>query len=417
VVLEYFKSSGLNAGMQTLGFDIVGFGCTTCAGMSGPLAPDVENEIATRALDVAAVLSGNRNFDGRIHPLVRHAFLASPPLVVAYALAGSMRLDIQHDPLGRDASGRDVCLRDIWPGDGEIDDVVRRHVQPQQFESVYRTLFEPAERSGNDVPATPLFGWREASTYVRRPPYWDRSRAQRPRLQRMRALVILGDNITTDHISPAGAIAAESDAGRFLTGCGVAVHDFNAYGARRANHEVMIRATFANVRLRNEMTPELEGPYTKLLPENRVTSIYEAARIYEARGQPLIVIAGRNYGCGSSRDWAAKGVRLLGVGAVVAESFERIHRSNLVGMGVVPLQFPAGVTRRTLALDGSELYDVEGLEGAVSPGATANLRITRADGVLREVPVLCRLDSQEEIAYVRAGGLLPMMCEHLVRAA
>jgi aconitate hydratase len=415
-VLEYYKSAGLYEPLQTLGFDIAGFGCTTCAGMSGPLAPDVEREITSRRLDVAAVLSGNRNFDGRIHPLVRHAFLGSPPLVVAYALTGSMRHDIQREPLGVDRGGRAIFLRDIWPSDEEIDATMREHVQAKHFIAVYGDSDGAKRRQGGEKTSA-LFDWREASTYVRHPPYWQADRARPVALKGMRALVMLGDNITTDHISPAGAIGPESDAGIFLQQRGVGVDEFNAYGARRANHEVMMRATFANIRLRNEMTPELEGPYTRLLPENRVMSIFQAAEIYAKRGEPLVVIAGRNYGCGSSRDWAAKGVRLLGVGAVIAESFERIHRSNLVGMGVLPLQLPAGVTRHTLRLDGSEIYDLEGLDGDIVPRSTANLRITRVDGSETSVSLICRLDSGEEIAYFRAGGLLPMICEQLARPA
>jgi aconitate hydratase len=417
-VLAYLQSAGLYESLQALGFDVVGFGCTTCGGMSGPLAPDVERQIAERKLDVAAVLSGNRNFDGRIHPLVRHAFLGSPPLVVAYAIAGSTRHDIQRAALGQDAEGRDVFLHDIWPSDAEIDTVLREHVRPKQFIDVYRATAHGSAAAAEARDATPArFAWRDESTYVRRPPYWDASFARPQRLTGMRALAVLGDNITTDHISPAGAIDPNSAAGTFLQSRGVRIEDFNAYGARRGNHEVMVRATFANIRLRNEMTPEREGPYTRVYPENRVTSIFDAAQTYQAREEPLVVIAGRNYGCGSSRDWAAKGVRLLGVGAVVAESFERIHRSNLVGMGVLPLQFEAGTTRRTLALDGSEIYDVMGLDRALTPRCTLSLRISRTDGSQVTVPVTCRLDADEEIAYFGAGGLLPLMCEQLLRAA
>jgi aconitate hydratase len=416
-VLEYYKSAGLDEPLQKLGFHVVGFGCTTCAGMSGALAAEVEHEITSRRLDVAAVLSGNRNFDGRIHPLVRHAFLGSPPLVVAYALTGSTRHDIQREPLGIDAAGRQVFLSDIWPPDEEIDATMRDHVKAKHFIAVYSESAGGAQTRDGQNGTSALFDWREASTYVRRPPYWHADRARPVALERMRALVMLGDNITTDHISPAGAIDPRSDAGVFLQQRGVAVDEFNAYGARRANHEVMMRATFANVRLRNEMTPDLEGPYTRLLPENRVLSIFQAAEIYSKREQPLVVIAGRNYGCGSSRDWAAKGVRLLGVGAVIAESFERIHRSNLVGMGVLPLQLPSGVTRHSLGLDGTEIYDVDGLDGDIAPRMSATLRITRTDGSQTSVSLICRLDSGEEIAYFRAGGLLPMICEQLIRPA
>jgi 2-methylcitrate dehydratase (2-methyl-trans-aconitate forming) len=413
-VLGYLESAGLYEPMQALGFDVVGFGCTTCAGMSGPLAPEIEDQIRNRRLDVAAVLSGNRNFDGRIHPLVRDAFLASPPLVVAYAIAGSVNRDIQRAPLARDSEGREVFLSDVWPSDAEIDAVMRDHVQPKQFLAVYAAF--SGEHAVTADSAPPLFAWNPESTYVRRPPYWEEGLARPQPLEGMRALIVLGDNVTTDHISPAGAIDPDAPAGLFLRARGVAVEDFNAYGARRGNHEVMARATFANVRLRNEMTPELEGPYTRLMPENRVTTIFDAAQTYLARREPLIVIAGRNYGCGSSRDWAAKGPRLLGVSAIVAESFERIHRFNLAGMGILPLQFEPGTSRRSLELDGSERYDVLELDTGLAPRGVLRLAITRRGGTRSTVPVTCRLDTWEEIAYFRAGGLLPLVRDELLKA-
>ena len=416
-VLKYLQAASLYAPLQALGFDVVGYGCTTCSGMSGPLPQAIEDEIRARKLTVTAVLSGNRNFEGRIHPSVRDAFLASPPLVVAYAIAGSIKVDIENDALAHDRSGRPVFLRDIWPTDAEIDEALRDHVRPQHFTAGYEVDLEMLEGASARGKTPARFGWKESSTYIRRPPYWSATHGTRPRLTGMRALALLGDNITTDHISPAGAILEDSAAGRFLIEKGVARDEFNSYGTRRGNHEILTRATFANIRLRNEMLPGVEGPYTRLEPEGTTMSLFEAAQTYLERGQPLVVVAGRNYGCGSSRDWAAKGPRLLGVSAIVAETFERIHRANLAGMGVMPLQFEAGTGRKSLQLDGSELYDVQGLEAGLSPRCTLALEVTRKDGSRIAVPVVCRLDTDEEIAYFRAGGLLPMMCEQLLRAA
>ena len=416
-VLKYLQAADLYRPLQALGFDVVGYGCATCSGMSGPLPPAIDDEIRARKLTVAAVLSGNRNFEGRIHPAVRDAFLASPPLVIAYALAGSVRLDIESEPLGHDASGAPVFLHEIWPNDAEIDAALRDFVEPQHFTGGYEIVMEMVEHSGARAAAQPRFDWKEDSTYIRRPPYWSGRYGSAPELQGMRALAILGDNITTDHISPAGAIAEESPAGRHLVAHGVVREEFNSYGTRRGNHEVLTRATFANIRLRNEMVPGVEGPYTRLQPEGTTVSLFDAAQTYLDRAQPLVVIAGRNYGCGSSRDWAAKGPRLLGVSAIVAETFERIHRANLAGMGVLPLQFAAGTTRHELALDGSELYSMEGVEKGLTPRCTLTLVIEHRDGSRNTVPVTCRLDTDEEIAYFRAGGLLPMMCERLLQAA
>jgi 2-methylcitrate dehydratase (2-methyl-trans-aconitate forming) len=416
-VLKYLQSAGLYESLQALGFDVVGFGCSTCSGMSGPLSADLDAEIRSRKLTVSAVLSGNRNFEGRIHPSVRDAFLASPPLVVAYAIAGSTRIDIENEALTSDASGRPVYLRDVWPHDAEIDAVVREHVQTRFFTSGYEVEMEMVEAGGARGTTPAQFGWRDDSTYIRKPPYWSGAHGAAPKLEGMRALLLLGDNITTDHISPAGEILEDSTAGRFLIGQGVMRHDFNSYGTRRGNHEVLTRGTFANIRLRNEMVRGVEGPYTRLQPQGEIVPLFEAALTYLERGQPLIVIAGRNYGCGSSRDWAAKGPRLLGVSAIAAESFERIHRANLAGMGVMPLQFDAGTSRKSLELDGTETYTLKGVDESLVPRARLTFEITRADGTRLAVPVTCRLDTGEEIAYFRAGGLLPMICERLLQAA
>jgi aconitate hydratase len=366
---------------------------------------------------VSAVLSGNRNFEGRIHPSVRDAFLASPPLVVAYALAGSTRIDIENEPLTSDIFGRPVYLRDIWPQDEEIDEVQREHVQTRFFTAGYEVEIQMVE-SGTAAGLTPAqFGWRDDSTYIRKPPYWSAEHGVTPKLEDMRALLVLADNITTDHISPAGEILEDSTAGRFLMENGVTRDDFNSYGTRRGNHEILTRGTFANIRLRNEMLPGVEGPYTRLQPEGRTVSVFDAARTYLERGQPLIVIAGGNYGCGSSRDWAAKGPRLLGVSAIAAESFERIHRANLAGMGIMPLQFDAGTGRKSLGLDGTETYSVKGADRGLAPRARLTLEITRTDRTRLAAPVTYRLDTDEEIAYFRAGGLLPMICERLLQGA
>ena len=413
-VHKYLQSAGLYAPLQALGFDVVGYGCSTCSGMSGPLLPGLENEVRARKLTVAAVLSGNRNFEGRIHPAVRDAFLASPPLVVAYGLAGSMKLDIGTQPLGTDTSGHPVFLRDVWPEDAEIDALVREHVQTRHFTAPYEIEIEMVPDSGARGTAPARFGWHAESTYIRRPPYWDADRRGTPKLTQMRTLAILGDNITTDHISPAGAILENSVAGRFLVAKRVAAKDFNSFGTRRGNHEILTRGTFGNIRLRNEMLPGVEGPFTRVEPEGTTATLFDAAQTYLERGHALVVVAGRNYGCGSSRDWAAKGPRLLGVNAIVAETFERIHRANLAGMGVLPLELEAGTTRKTLALDGSETVDVLGTED-LAPRSALTLRITRKDGTIANVPVTCRLDTDEEIAYFHAGGLLPMMCERVLQ--
>jgi aconitate hydratase len=415
-VHKYLESAGLYTSLQALGFDVVGYGCTTCSGMSGPLLDGVEDEVRERKLTAAAVLSGNRNFEGRIHPAVRDAYLASPPLVVAYAIAGSMKVDVSSAPLGTDRAGEPVFLRDVWPDDNEIDAVVRDHVQTRFFTAPYETQIELVDASRAQKTSA-RFTWHADSTYIRRPPYWSKAHRGMPRLTGMRALALLGDNITTDHISPAGAIVDDSVAGRYLVSKGVTTEDFNSYGTRRGNHEILTRGTFANIRLRNEMLSGVEGPFTRLHPEGTVMPLYDAAEKYLERGQPLVVIAGRNYGCGSSRDWAAKGPRLLGVSAIIAETFERIHRANLAGMGVLPLQFESGTTRKTLALDGTETYDLFGAHSGLTPRCMLVLKITRSDGGVVDTTVTCRLDTDEEIAYFGAGGLLPMICDRVLQAA
>jgi iron-sulfur-dependent 2-methylisocitrate dehydratase len=419
-VEQYLVSAGLMEPLQALGFGIVGFGCTSCNGMSGPLPKDIEDEVVGRKLHTVAVLSGNRNFNGRIHPRVKEAFLASPALTVAYAIAGSIRIDIENEPIAKDAQGRDVRLDDLWPADDEIDAVLSKHVRGEQFSAVYDAMF--AKESGGNSEAgdaiSPRFAWREDSTYIRRPPYWQPSLTTLPTGKDMRVIAVLGDNITTDDLSPSGAILPESASGQYLIAHGVDPEEFNSYGTRRGDHVVAVRATFANNRLKNEMTPGVEGSFTRLEPEGKVVPLFDAAQQYLDRGQELVVIAGNNYGCGSSRDWAAKGVRLLGVRAVICEGFERIHRTNLVGMGVLPLQFEEGITRKTLNIDGSETFTIEGLtEAAPAPGSILTLAIRRRDGSIIRTQLICRIDTTEERQIFEAGGLLPRIGNELRQAA
>ncbi|HHC6645370.1 TPA: Fe/S-dependent 2-methylisocitrate dehydratase AcnD [Vibrio parahaemolyticus] len=400
----YLEEAGLLPELEKLGFGIVGYACTTCNGMSGALDPKIQQEIIDRDLYATAVLSGNRNFDGRIHPYAKQAFLASPPLVVAYALAGTIRFDIERDALGTDQNGKPIYLNDLWPSDEEIDAVVGKHVKPEQFNQVYIQMFklDDAEKSAN-----PLYDWRPMSTYIRRPPYWEGALAGERTLSGMRPLAVLGDNITTDHLSPSNAIMASSAAGEYLAKMGVPEEDFNSYATHRGDHLTAQRATFANPKLFNEMVKEsgevVQGSLARIEPEGQVVRMWEAIETYMNRKQPLIVVAGADYGQGSSRDWAAKGVRLAGVEAIVAEGFERIHRTNLVGMGVLPLQFKPGVNRNTLELDGTELYDVV---GEIKPGADLALVITRSKGEKVDVPVTCRLDTADEVHVYNAGGVL-----------
>ncbi|MFV7431076.1 Fe/S-dependent 2-methylisocitrate dehydratase AcnD [Pseudomonas shirazica] len=411
----YLEEAGLEKELEQLGFGIVAFACTTCNGMSGALDPVIQQEIIDRDLYATAVLSGNRNFDGRIHPYAKQAFLASPPLVVAYAIAGTIRFDIEKDVLGV-VDGKEIRLKDIWPSDEEIDAVVRAAVKPEQFRKVYIPMFAIEEDRGPKV--APLYDWRPMSTYIRRPPYWEGALAGERTLRGMRPLAVLPDNITTDHLSPSNAIMLDSAAGEYLAKMGLPEEDFNSYATHRGDHLTAQRATFANPKLFNEMVRKedgsvKQGSLARIEPEGKVARMWEAIETYMERKQPLIIVAGADYGQGSSRDWAAKGVRLAGVEAIVAEGFERIHRTNLVGMGVLPLEFKPGTDRKTLGLDGSETYDVL---GARTPRATLTLVVTRANGERLEVPVTCRLDTAEEVSIYEAGGVLQRFAQDFLEA-
>ena len=401
----YLQEAGLLTELEALGFGIVAFACTTCNGMSGALDPVIQKEIIERDLYATAVLSGNRNFDGRIHPYAKQAFLASPPLVVAYAIAGTVRFDIEKDSFGTDVNGKPILLKDLWPSDEEIDAVVKASVKPEQFRRVYEPMFAIAVDTGERV--KPLYDWRAQTTYIRRPPYWEGALAGERTLRGMRPLALLGDNITTDHLSPSNAIMLDSAAGEYLAKMGLPEEDFNSYATHRGDHLTAQRATFANPTLKNEMVQQdgkvRAGSLARVEPEGTVMRMWEAIETYMQRKQPLIIVAGADYGQGSSRDWAAKGVRLAGVEAIVAEGFERIHRTNLVGMGVLPLEFKPGINRITLALDGSETYDVIGER---APRTTLTLVVNRKNGERVEVPVTCRLDTAEEISVYEAGGVL-----------
>ncbi|WP_122677929.1 Fe/S-dependent 2-methylisocitrate dehydratase AcnD [Pseudomonas viridiflava] len=413
-VALYLDAAGLTTELEQLGFGVVAFACTTCNGMSGALDPAIQQEIIDRDLYATAVLSGNRNFDGRIHPYAKQAFLASPPLVVAYAIAGTIRFDIEKDVLGV-VEGKEIRLMDLWPSDEEIDAVVQASVKPEQFRQVYIPMFAIEEHTGPKV--EPLYDWRPMSTYIRRPPYWEGALAGERTLKGMRPLAVLPDNITTDHLSPSNAIMLNSAAGEYLAKMGVPEEDFNSYATHRGDHLTAQRATFANPQLVNEMAvvegKVKKGSLTRIEPEGQVTRMWEAIETYMARKQPLIIIAGADYGQGSSRDWAAKGVRLAGVEAIAAEGFERIHRTNLVGMGVLPLEFKPGTNRLTLGIDGSETYDVIGQR---TPRATLTLVITRKSGERLEVPVTCRLDTGEELSIYEAGGVLQRFAQDFLEA-
>lgn len=416
VVSDYLAHAGLTPYLDRLGFNLVGYGCTTCIGNSGPLPDPIESAIKQGDLTVGAVLSGNRNFEGRIHPLVKTNWLASPPLVVAYALAGNMKVNLNHDPLGYDGGGQPVYLKDIWPSSEEIAQAVQQ-VSTEMFHKEYAEVFAGTpEWKAIEVPASDTYGWQEDSTYIRLSPFFDTMGVTPDPVQDIhgaRVLAMLGDSVTTDHISPAGSIKADSPAGRYLQENGVASRDFNSYGSRRGNHLVMMRGTFANIRIRNEMVPGVEGGMTRLLPGNDVMSIYDAAMQYQKQGTPLAVIAGKEYGSGSSRDWAAKGPRLLGVRVVIAESFERIHRSNLIGMGILPLEFPQGETRKTLNLTGEERLDITGLQ-QLSPGAMIPVVITRPDGQQQTLLCRCRIDTATELTYYQNDGILHYVIRNML---
>ncbi|RZT42051.1 Fe/S-dependent 2-methylisocitrate dehydratase AcnD [Cupriavidus agavae] len=412
----YLEEANLLPDLEKLGFGIVAFACTTCNGMSGALDPKIQQEIIDRDLYATAVLSGNRNFDGRIHPYARQAFLASPPLVVAYAIAGTIRFDIEQDVLGIGSDGQPVYLKDIWPNDDEIDAIVRQSVKPEQFRKVYEPMF--ALHAENDTSTDPLYDWRPQSTYIRRPPYWEGALAGERTLRGMRALAVLGDNITTDHLSPSNAIMLNSAAGEYLAKMGLPEEDFNSYATHRGDHLTAQRATFANPTLLNEMAvvdgAVKKGSLARIEPEGKVVRMWEAIETYMERKQPLIIVAGADYGQGSSRDWAAKGVRLAGVEAIVAEGFERIHRTNLIGMGVLPVEFYPGTNRTTLGIDGTETFDVVGQR---RPRAELTLVIHRRDGDRLEVPVLCRLDSDEEVSIYEAGGVLQRFAQDFLESS
>lgn len=419
VVTRYLERAGLTPYLEALGFHVTGYGCTTCIGNSGPLPDPVARAIDEHGLTVAAVLSGNRNFEGRIHPQVRANYLASPPLVVAYALAGRVDADFTREPLATDPEGRPVFLRDLWPDPREIADTIRASLSPEMFRQAYEDVFAgDATWAALPVPSGDLFEWNDSSSYIRQPPYFDGllpEPAPLRDLRGLRVLAVLGDSVTTDHISPAGSIKADSPAGRYLVACGVDPRDFNTYGARRGNHEVMMRGTFANIRLRNLLVPGVEGGFTRHASSLDPLPIYDAAMRYAAEGTPLLVIAGREYGTGSSRDWAAKGTALLGVRAVLAQSFERIHRGNLVGMGVLPLEFLPGDGCDSLGLTGFETYDVEGLRDDLRPRAHVRVRAVSPDGAEKAFDAVARLDTSEEIALYRHGGVLPHVLRSLWR--
>jgi aconitate hydratase len=418
VVSDYLKETGLMLYLEKLKFHLVGYGCTTCIGNSGPLPDPIAAAVKDNELVVAAVLSGNRNFEGRINPLVRANYLASPPLVVAYALAGKMDVDLQTEPLGKDKSGKPVYLRDIWPTQKEVMDAVNSSIKAEMFRTAYEESLQGDERWKRiEAPSGELFQWDDNSTYVKRPPFFENMPRQAPPLKDIlgaRVLALLGDSVTTDHISPAGSIPIDSPAGKYLIEHGIAQKDFNSYGARRGNHEVMMRGTFANVRLRNQMTPGTEGGWTVHLPDKMQTTIYDAAMQYQKEGVPLLVLAGKEYGSGSSRDWAAKGPRLLGVQAVLAESFERIHRSNLIGMGVLPLQFKDGENAASLGLTGFETFDIDGIASGLKPGMLVTIRARADNGREKTFQAVMRIDTPYEIHYYRHGGILQYVLRQLI---
>jgi aconitate hydratase len=418
VVSDYLQKTGLQRYLDQLGFNLVGYGCTTCIGNSGPLDPALEEVISAHDVVTASVLSGNRNFEARVHPSVKANFLMSPPLVVAFALAGRVDIDLMSEPLGRGRDGKDVYLRDIWPTLDEIKSLMSTALDPASYRKLYGS-FAGQNPLWNDIPsgAGDVYGWNEESTYIQEPPYFEAFGMTPGRITEIRGsrpLAIFGDSVTTDHISPAGSIKPSSPAGLYLQEHGVTVRDFNSYGARRGNHQVMLRGTFANVRIKNLMVPGVEGGVTLYHPGGERMTIYDAAMKYQSAGMPLIVIAGQEYGTGSSRDWAAKGTALLGVKAVVAQSYERIHRSNLVGMGVLPLQFKEGTKAATLGLDGSETFDIVGVDDDIKPRQDVSMVVHRADGRSESVPLTLRIDTPIEVEYYQHGGILPYVLRRLL---
>jgi aconitate hydratase len=421
VVSDYLAAAGLQDDLNALGFNIVGYGCTTCIGNSGPLIGPVADAIDEGNLVAGAVLSGNRNFEGRVHQQVKANYLASPPLVVAYALAGSLHINLTTDALGEDADGNPVYLKDIWPTNQEIQDTIRACITPEMFRSRYATVGDGSDEWNNmAVPQGETYAWNDGSTYVQYPPFFEGMEPEPAPLNDIkgaRVLLKMGDSVTTDHISPAGGFPKTSPAGGFLLERQIRPEDFNSYGARRGNFEVMTRGTFANIRIRNEMVPGTEGGFTKHMPDGKEMSVYEASMQYQKDGIPLVVIAGKDYGMGSSRDWAAKGPNLLGIKAAIVESFERIHRSNLIGMGVLPLEFKDGMTRQSLNLDGTEIFDITGVAGGITPAMDVAVKITRADGSTEEITTKCRIDTLDEVEYYRHGGILQYVLRNIAAEA
>jgi aconitate hydratase len=417
VVIDYLNDAGLMPYLEALKFHLVGYGCTTCIGNSGPLPEHVAEAVQTEKLVVAAVLSGNRNFEGRINPLVRANYLASPPLVVAYAIAGRVDIDLQNEPIGVDDKGKKVYLKEIWPSTEEVNSTVLKSVRSEMFAKEYAEVFQgDAQWNGIKVPLGDIYEWDDASTYIKKPPYFDKMvdpTAPIQDLKGLRVLAMLGDSVTTDHISPAGSIPVDSPAGKYLISLGVKPGDFNSYGARRGNHEVMVRGTLANIRLRNQLAPGTEGGWTTHIPGGEKMFIYDASVRYQQEGVPLMILAGKEYGSGSSRDWAAKGVLLLGVKAVIAESFERIHRSNLVGMGVLPLQFLQGDNRECLGLTGTEYFSVGHVAEGLAGNGRATVRAISADGTAKSFDVQIRIDTPQEVEYYRSGGILPYVLRQI----
>ena len=414
VVMDYLNQANLTKDLEDVGFYLVGYGCTTCIGNSGPLADHLGKGVEEHDLTVAAVLSGNRNFEGRVNPHVKANYLASPPLVVAYALAGTMLKDFTKDPIAQTPDGKDVYLKDIWPSSKEIQEAIQSFMTPEMYKQQYAKVFEGDHAwQSLDVDESTTYAWENDSTYVKHPPYFTMKMAEHYNVKGARILALLGDSITTDHISPAGNIKKDSPAGRYLSDHAIPPHDFNAYGARRGNHEVMIRGTFANIRIQNEMLEGITGGYPRIFPSGEQTTIYDAAEFYQKNHVPTVIVAGKEYGTGSSRDWAAKGTRLLGIKAVIAESFERIHRSNLVGMGILPLLFPKGVNRKTLHLIGDETVDIIGFNGTLTPGMPIKMVIHYKAGCTEEVPLTVSMNTADEVAYFRSGGILPFVMESL----
>ena len=422
VVTDYLEAAGLQKSLNEVGFNLVGYGCTTCIGNSGPLPDAISNAVDEGDLLVCSVLSGNRNFEGRVHPQVKANYLASPPLVVAYALAGTMKLDLTTEPLGTGSDGKPVYLKDVWPSNQEIREAMEKSLTAEMFKRRYANVFEgPEQWQAIDTPESLTYSWDDRSTYVKNPPYFQgMSKTVEGGFSNVsgaRVLALLGDSITTDHISPAGSIKKDSTGGSYLMEHGVPPAEFNSYGARRGNHEVMMRGTFANIRLKNEAAGNTQGGFAKYVPSGEIMSIYDASMKYQAEGTPLVIVAGKEYGTGSSRDWAAKGTNLLGIKAVLAESFERIHRSNLVGMGVLPLQFKDGDTRKTLELTGDEVIDISGIGTGISPRMDVPVTIRYADGRTKQITALCRIDTADEVEYFRNGGILHYVLRNMVKAA